>query len=92
VLDAIGDVKLPPIERRVIKPKTIVALGVTALRAVTGRSAAIASLRGRSNRLSDGTILVVTIHPSYLLRMPDREAADAEYGRFVADLKTAAKP
>ena len=77
------------IERRMIKPKMIVALGATALRAVTGRSAAIASLRGRSNRLPDGTMLIVTIHPSYLLRMPDREAAEAEYERFVADLKEA---
>ena len=77
------------IERRMIKPKMIVALGATALRAVTGRSAAIASLRGRSNRLPDGTMLIVTIHPSYLLRMPDREAAEAEYERFVADLKGA---
>jgi DNA polymerase len=75
------------IERRMVKPKVIVALGATGLRAVTGRSASIASLRGRSNRLPDGTILIVTIHPSYLLRMPDREAAAAEYRRFVADLK-----
>jgi DNA polymerase len=67
----------------------IVALGATGVRAVTGRSAPIASLRGRSSGLPDGTILIVTIHPSYLLRMPDREAAEAEYERLVADLKAA---
>ncbi len=77
------------IERRTVKPKVIVAMGATGLRAVTGRSASIASLRGRSNRLPDGTVLIVTIHPSYLLRMPDREAAEAEYHRFVEDLKRA---
>lgn len=79
------------IERRMVKPKVIVALGATGLRAVTGRSASIASLRGRPNRLPDGAILIVTIHPSYLLRMPDRDAAEAEYRRFVADLNVAGK-
>ena len=74
-----------------VKPRVVVAMGATGLRAVTGRSAAIASLRGRQNRLPDGTILVVTIHPSYLLRMPDREAAELEYRHFVADLKAAAE-
>jgi len=78
------------IERRTVKPKVIVAMGATGLRAVTGRSASITSMRGHDNRLPDGTILIVTIHPSYLLRMPDRDAAELEYGRFVADLKAAA--
>src|SRR4051794_33887396 len=76
-------------ERRMIKPKVIVAMGVTAVRALTGRSASIASLRGHTSRLPDGAILIVTIHPSYLLRMPDREAAEAEYRRFVSDLASA---
>ena len=79
------------IERRKVKPKVTVAMGATAVRALTGRSASIASLRGRTNRMPDGTILIVTIHPSYLLRMPDRDAAEAEYRRLVADLKGAAK-
>ena len=77
------------IERRVVKPKVIVAMGATGLRAVTGRSASIASMRGRTNRLPDGTMLIVTIHPSYLLRMPDRDAAEDEYRRLVVDLKAA---
>jgi len=79
------------IERRMVKPKVIVAMGATGLRAVTGRSAPIASLRGRPSRLPDGTMLIVTIHPSYLLRMPDRDAAEAEFRRFVADLRAAEK-
>jgi uracil-DNA glycosylase family protein len=77
------------IERRTVAPKVIVALGATAIRALTGRSAAIASLRGRENRLPDRTILVATIHPSYLLRLPDRDAAATEYRRLVADLVAA---
>ena len=66
-------------------------MGATALRAVTGRSASITSMRAGSTRLPDGATLVVTVHPSYLLRMPDREAAEFEYRRFVADLERARK-
>lgn len=78
-------------ERRFVKPQVIVALGATGLRAVTGRSASIALMRGRTNRLDGGVALIVTVHPSYLLRMPDRDAAEDEYRRFVADLRLAGK-
>jgi DNA polymerase len=77
------------LERRFVHPAVIVALGATAIRAVTGRSASVSSLRGRRSHLPDGTALIVTIHPSYLLRMPDRAAAETEFGHFVADLRLA---
>jgi DNA polymerase len=35
--------------------------------------------------------VVVTVHPSYLLRLPDEDARHREYAAFVADLKLAAK-
>jgi DNA polymerase len=78
------------LERRFVRPAVVVAMGATALRAVTGRSGTIAAARGRALTLPDGAALVVTVHPSYLLRLPDRAAAEAEYGRFVADLRRAA--
>jgi uracil-DNA glycosylase family protein len=78
------------LERKFVHPAVIVALGATAIRAVTGRSATVSSLRGRRSHLADGTTLIATIHPSYLLRMPDREAAETEFGHFVADLRMAA--
>ncbi len=56
-------------ERRIIKPELIVALGATALRSLTGKPMAIAKLRGRAVPLADGTPMVATIHPSYLLRI-----------------------
>ena len=34
--------------------------------------------------------VLVTVHPSYLLRVPP-EAQDAEYAKFVADLKVAVR-
>lgn len=73
-------------ERSLVKPRVIVALGGTAALGVLGRKAAVTQERGRPIDLTDGKALL-TVHPSYLLRIPDREAAAAERERFVADLK-----
>jgi uracil-DNA glycosylase len=78
-------------ELRIIKPELVVALGATALRSLTGKPTAIAKLRGHAVPLADGTPLVATIHPSYLLRIQDHDDKAAEYGRFVADLRLCAK-
>ena len=40
--------------------------------------------------LNDGTKALVTVHPSYLLRLPDEDAKAREYERFVDDLKIVA--
>lgn len=77
------------LERRFVAPRVIVALGATGLRGITGRATSIASLRGKAQLLDDGVRLIATIHPSYLLRMPDRAAAAKEYDRFVGDLRLA---
>ncbi len=34
--------------------------------------------------------MLVTVHPSYLLRLPDEESKRREYANFVADLRRAA--
>jgi uracil-DNA glycosylase len=78
-------------ELRIIKPELVVALGATALRSLTGRPTAIVKLRGRVVPLADGTPLIATIHPSYLLRIQDDNDKAAEYGRFVNDLRLCAK-
>ena len=77
-------------ERNLVKPSTIVALGVTAARSLTGRTATIGKVRGKRLALADGTLLVVTIHPSALLRIEDADERHAAYRSFVADLKAAA--
>jgi uracil-DNA glycosylase len=73
-------------ERRLVKPKVILTLGATAALGVLNRKVAVTRERGEPLALPDATALL-TVHPSYLLRIPDREAAEAERGRFVADLK-----
>jgi uracil-DNA glycosylase len=68
-----------------------VALGATAARALAGRTVAIGTSRGQLIELRDGLPSLVTIHPSFLLRMPDPEVKAQEYRRFVQDLRLIAK-
>jgi DNA polymerase len=77
-------------ELRIVKPELVVALGATAVRSLTGKPTAIVKLRGRAVPLADGTPMVATIHPSYLLRIRDDDDKAAEFGRFVKDLQLCA--
>jgi uracil-DNA glycosylase len=76
-------------EHDLIKPSTIIALGATAARSLTGKTVTIAKMRRTPVALADGTKLVVTIHPSALLRIEDENDKHAAYRDFVADLKAA---
>ena len=76
-------------ERRLVKPKVILAMGATAGLGVLGRKPAVTKERGRPIRLGDGTTALLTVHPSYLLRLPDAAAKAAERAKFVADLQQA---
>jgi DNA polymerase len=77
------------IERALVKPAVVVALGATAARALLGRAVTIGKVRGRAMKLDDDAMVVVTIHPSLLLRI--REEADRRraYRGLVADLRRA---
>ena len=77
------------LERSLVKPDTIVALGVTAARSLTGRTLTIGKVRGEPIAMADGTRLIVTIHPAALLRIEDDDNRRAAYQSFVADLKMA---
>ena len=77
-------------ERSIIRPKLIIALGATAARAVFGRTMAIGHHRGRVHHLDAGAKALITVHPSYLLRV-DEADKDREFELFVADLKVAAR-
>ncbi len=78
-------------ERAIIKPAAIVALGATAARSLFGRVVTITRVRGRAHQLADGTAALVTIHPSWLLRIEDEDDKKREYRNFVADLRLAGK-
>jgi DNA polymerase len=76
-------------ERRLIRPKVVVALGSTAARAVLGRPVSVMKERRQALPLEDGAKGLITVHPSFLLRVPDPDAKKAAYREFVADLAAA---
>jgi uracil-DNA glycosylase len=73
-----------------IKPKLVIAMGSTAAQSVLGKITPIKKSRGRLTDLDGGPRLLVTVHPSYLLRLPDKAARGREFERFVNELKIAA--
>lgn len=74
-------------ERAIIAPKRIIMLGTTAIHSLMGKSLTLSSQRGRDIDLG-GAVARATIHPSFLLRMPDKDRTEQEYALFVEDLKT----
>lgn len=74
-------------ELELIQPCFVLILGATAVAAVLGKAGTIAKLRGKVIPLESGAKAVVTVHPSSLLRIPDKTAKAAAYRQFVKDLK-----
>ena len=72
-------------ELELIRPKLVVALGGTAVLAMTGKSIPIIRARGPAH-FPDGYDGYITVHPSYLLRLPDEDAKAQAYRAFVADM------
>lgn len=70
-----------------VRPRLVVALGATALQALTGKAGPLTAARDRELVLEDGTPLLATVHPSFLLRVPDEETKERELTRFIADLR-----
>ena len=79
------------LELNLIQPKLIVALGGTAARALTGKDIKITQMRGQTVSRRSGAPILITVHPSYLLRLPGAAAQRAEYARFVHDLSLVAE-
>jgi DNA polymerase len=74
-----------------IEPDVVVALGATAAQSLMGKAMPIGKNRGHQLTWADGRRGFITVHPSYLLRIPDEESKAREYKAFVHDLKLAAK-
>ena len=74
-------------ERELIRPPVTVALGATAARSLIGKVVTISKVRGSPLKLADGSECWVTVHPSFLLRIPEADRRREERARFVADLK-----
>jgi uracil-DNA glycosylase len=72
-------------ELEFVQPKVAVALGATAAQALFGKAMPVGKNRGQLFALGEAKGLI-TIHPSYLLRIESEADAAAEYRRFVEDL------
>ena len=78
-------------ERAIVRPELLVALGATAAWSLLGRSVTISKLRGQPRQCEDGTPLLVTVHPSSVLRSRDDADREEKYRAFLADLRVAAR-
>ncbi|PYE89178.1 UdgX family uracil-DNA binding protein [Phyllobacterium leguminum] len=74
-------------ELALIQPAVTVALGATAARALVGKPVPIMKFRGATMQSDKGWPVLVTVHPSYLLRIPDPMDRHAERRRFVEDMR-----
>ncbi|MBS0279080.1 MAG: UdgX family uracil-DNA binding protein [Proteobacteria bacterium] len=78
-------------ELAAIAPDLVIALGATAAQSLMGKAMPVGRNRGHEVTWRDGRRGLITVHPSYLLRIPDAESKAREYKAFVRDLKQAAK-
>ncbi|MCW3796376.1 UdgX family uracil-DNA binding protein [Sphingomonas sp. BN140010] len=74
-------------ERALIRPPLTVALGATAARSLTGKTVTISRAREAPLTLADGSECWITVHPSFLLRIPEEDRRAEERARFVEDLR-----
>jgi len=76
-------------EISIVRPRLILALGVTAAVVLAGRPVVLSSERGRPIELAEGQRGMVTVHPSSILRVPDQDARHAAFAALVKDLEAA---
>jgi DNA polymerase len=74
-----------------VGPRLIVAMGATAAQSLLGRQVTIGRERGRFQHYPPDRHLFVTVHPSFLLRVPDERTQALEYARFVDELRLIAE-
>jgi DNA polymerase len=78
-------------ELAIVKPRIIVCLGATAAQALMGPAFRITRDHGRFFESEWAPWLTATLHPSAILRMPDREKKDTARAELVADLRKVAE-
>jgi DNA polymerase len=74
-------------ELAAVAPRLVVAMGATAAQAVFGRALPVNANRGRIIDIDDDRRALVTVHPSFLLRLPEEERRAEEFSAFVTDLR-----
>jgi uracil-DNA glycosylase len=77
-------------EIEIVNPEALVALGATAARSLMGRMVPVMAQRGRWMEREDGRKVLITLHPSALLRVPPEDREEA-FEAFTKDLSKAGK-
>ncbi|TIV70390.1 MAG: uracil-DNA glycosylase [Mesorhizobium sp.] len=73
-------------ELDLIKPNLVVALGATAAQALLGKAVPVLKMRGAVIE-RDGLRVLITIHPSLILRIREPADKEAERERFLQDMR-----
>jgi DNA polymerase len=79
------------LELQALAPRLVVAMGATAVRSLLGPGGRVMRDRGTITAREGGLPVLVTVHPSSILRAPDDAGRKEAFRAFVADLRTAAK-
>jgi DNA polymerase len=77
-------------EIAIVRPRAIVALGATAASALLGPAVRVTKDRGRPQPSPLAPLVMVTVHPSSILRSPDDESRRQARKEFVKDLQAVA--
>jgi len=78
-------------ELDLVKPELVVALGATAAQSLLGPAVRVTKERGRVLDSPLGARMLLTVHPSSLLRIIDESERHKAMRRFVDDLRAAAR-
>jgi len=73
-------------EIQAVHPKVVVCLGATAAQSMAGRIVRITQERGKF--LEEGSVpaIFITIHPSSIYRLREKDAQEKEFSRFAAEM------
>jgi uracil-DNA glycosylase len=78
-------------EIEVVRPKVLVCLGATAALSMVGRTVRITQERGKFFDTDSGAAVLITIHPSSIYRLREKDEQEKEYRRFVTEMKLVAR-
>ena len=77
-------------ELKLVQPHLVVCLGATAVASLLGKEVRVTANRGKFFESNFAPCILVTVHPSSILRAQDEGTRNLEFGRFVEDLREAA--
>ena len=78
-------------EIRVVKPKVLLCMGASAAQAVLGKSISVTRQRGEKLQSTLAENVIVTVHPSSILRVTNHDDREMQRGLFVRDLERVAR-